>query len=142
MKRRNEFVLRASDGSILSVSEEIYRTYYRMRRNERYQEEKRQRYGVLSMDAKNFPKGMVTWVESAEDIVIRKTIREKCGQILQEEWEELSEWDKHMMRLLFFNGKTLKDTAMVLNCSRGKVINHRNKVIQQMRHRFEKEGIL
>lgn len=141
MKQRKQYVLRARDGTLVPVSEEIYREYYRLRRNERYQEEKKKKHSVISMDAIGFSVATDVCSASPEKSVEKKWQEGVQNRILSEEWKRLSQWDRRMLRLLYYEQLTLKDTAQILCCSRGKVINHRDKILKDMRERFRKEGI-
>ena len=112
-----------------------------MRRRERYQEERDRKKGVASLDAM----GYNTLLYSKKDYTkseIEEAVMEKwCWDILFDELMELSEWDKKLIGLLYFARATLNEAADAMGCSRGKVISHRNKVLFQVRNRFNREGV-
>ena len=49
-KERKCYILRAGDGTVVEVTREVYLEWYQSRRRERYQNEKKQKYGVFSLE--------------------------------------------------------------------------------------------
>ena len=136
----NRFI-RNADGSLSPVSEEVYREYHHMRRRERYQEEQKKKNGVISLDAVGYNTNFLGGRQSKES-EIEKTLMEKWQiSVLYEELDRMEPWDKRMIGLLYYSGMTIKGTAAVLGCSRGKVIGHRDKVLMRIRARFRREGV-
>ena len=134
--------LRVPNHAPVRVSGDVYRAYYHQRRKERYQDEQKKTHGTISLDAvgynTNYLSRKPVWKESE----IESALVEKWAvQVLYEELDSLSSWDKRLIGLLYFSGITLKEAASVMKCSRGKVISHRNKVLGQLRKRFISEGL-
>ena len=50
-KERKCYILRAGDGTVVEVTREVYLEWYQSRRRARYQNEKKQKYGVFSLEA-------------------------------------------------------------------------------------------
>ena len=134
--------LHVSGHDPIRVSRDVYRTYYHQRRKERYQEEQKKKHGTISLDAVGYNTNYLSrkpiWKESEIESVL---VEKWAVQVLYEELDSLSSWDKRLIGLLYFSGITLKEAASVMKCSRGKVINHRNKVLGQIKERFVREGV-
>lgn len=136
------YVLRASDGGLIHVSEEVYKAYYKMRRRERYQEEQKKKKGVISLDVAGYNTNSLSKGQAGGSEIEDAMMKKWHLKILYEELDRLVPWDKRMVGLLYFSGLTLKETAAVLGCSRGKVIAHRDKALSKIRARFHREGVL
>ena len=139
---RNDRFIRNADGSLSQVSEEVYREYHHMSRRERYQEEQKKKNGVISLDAVGYNTNFLGRKREGQSEIEETLIEKWQLSILYEELDRLASWDKRMIGLLYFSGLTIKDTAAVLGCSRGKVIGHRDKVLMRIRARFRREGVL
>lgn len=130
------------DGLPVPVVEEVYREYYHMCRRERYQEEQRKKNGTVSLDAVGYSTYFLEKRQTGGSEIEEALLKKWHIKILYEELDRLASWDKRMIGLLYFSGMTLKDTAAVLGCSRGKVIAHRDKVFLRIRARYRREGVL
>ena len=77
-------MLRAGDGTVVEVTREVYLEWYQSRRRERYQNEKKQKYSVSSLEALS-EKGMIPdgMAGSPEDTVIRKMCVEKLQSVVK-----------------------------------------------------------
>lgn len=131
----------AASCSDMFTDDELRREYYRMLRRERYQEEQKKRHGVISLDAAGYnthflsPKG---FYESGTETAMVKRL---YTDILHEELARLPAWDRRMIGLLYFSGRTVRDTARILGCSRGKIFLYRKKALEKIKRRFEAEDI-
>ena len=134
-------ILRAGNGMTVEVSEKIYQTFYRLRRKERYQEEQKKKYGVISMDAVGYNTSFLENYRCYESEIEKAMLSQWHIKILYEELDRLTSWDKRMIGLLYFREMTIKDTAKLLGCSRGKVIAHRDKVFMRIKARYRREGV-
>ena len=137
-----ERMIRDANGSVSRVSEDVYREYHRLRRKERYQEEQKKKHSVISLDAIGYNTNYLRRKQGAKSEIEEALVEQWQRNVLYEELDKLASWDKRMIGLLYFSGLTLKETAAVLGCSRGKVIDHRNKVFIRIRARFRREGVL
>ena len=72
-KERKCYILRAGDGTVVEVTREVYLEWYQSRRRERYQNEKKHKYGVFSLEALS-EKGILPdgRADSPEEMVIRE----------------------------------------------------------------------
>lgn len=138
-KERKCYVLRTSDGTVVEVTREVYLEWYQSRRRERYQNEKKQKYSVSSLEA--LPeKGMILdgMADSLEDTVIRKI----CVEKLQSVMEELAEEDVYLLYLLFFEEVTVKEAAQLCGCSRKTIANRRNRILKYLNGKLQAIGIM
>ena len=114
-KERKCYILRAGDGTVVEVTREVYLEWYQSRRRERYQNEKKQKYGVFSLEALS-EKGVLPdgRADSPEEMVIRELCVEKLRSVI----EDLTEADAYLLYLLFFEEVTVKEAAQLCGCSR------------------------
>mgnify|MGYP005804048879 FL=1 len=138
-KERRCYVLRTSDGTIVEVTREVYLEWYQSRRRERYQNEKKKKYSVSSLEALS-EKGMIPagMVDSPEDTVIRKM----CVEKLQSVMEELAEADAYLLYLLFFQEVTIMEAAQLCGCSRKTITNRRKRILKELNGKLKEMGIL
>ena len=138
-KERKCYVLRTSDGTVVEVTREVYLEWYQSRRRERYQNEKKQKYSVTSLEALS-GKGMILdgMADSLEDTVIRKI----CVEKLQSVMEELAEEDAYLLYLLFFEEVTVKEAAQLCGCSRKTIANRRNRILKYLNGKLQAIGIM
>lgn len=138
-KERRCYVLRTSDGTVVEVTREVYLEWYQSRRRERYQNEKKQKYSVFSLEALS-EKGMMPdgLADSPEDTVIRKM----CVQKLQSVMEELAEADAYLMYLLFFEEVTIKEAAQICGCSRKTIANRKKRILAKLKEKLKAKGMI
>ena len=137
-KDRKCYVLRAGDGTVVEVTREVYLEWYQSRRRERYQNEKKQKYGVSSLEALSekgiFPDGMA---DSPEDMVIRCL----CVEELYSVMEEMEEGDAYLLYLLYFEEVTVKEAAQICGCSRKTIVNRRKRILKELNEKLKAMGI-
>lgn len=138
-KERKSYVLRTKEGTVVEVNREIYLEWYQSRRRERYQLERKQRYGVASLEEMQekgeFP---LSAKDSLEDAVIRKLCIEKLYAVM----EELEEKDAYLLYLLFFEEATIKEAAQLCGCSRKTVSNRKKRILKELNEKMKKLGIM
>ena len=117
----------------------VYLEWYQSRRWERYQNEKKQKYSVSSLEALS-EKGMIPdgMADSPEDTVIRKM----CVEKLQSVMAELAEADAYLLYLLFFEEVTIKEAAQICGCSRKTIANRRKRILKELNGKLKEMGIL
>ena len=138
-KERKCYVLRTSDGTVVEVTREVYLEWYQSRRRERYQNEKKQKYSVTSLEALS-EKGMILdgMADSLEDTVIRKI----CVEKLQSVMEELAEEDAYLLYLLYFEEVTVKEAAQICGYSRKTIANRRKRILKELNEKLKEIGIM
>lgn len=138
-KERKCYVLRAGDGTVVEVTREVYLEWYQSRRRERYQNEKKQKYGVFNLEALS-EKGILPdgRVDSPEEMVIRELCVEKLRSVI----EDLTEADAYLLYLLFFEEVTVKEAAQLCGCSRKTIANRRKRILKELNGKLKEMGIL
>ena len=138
-KERKCYVLRAGDGTVVEVTREVYLEWYQSRRRERYQNEKKQKYGVFSLEALS-EKGVLPdgRADSPEGMVIRELCVEKLRSVI----EDLTEADAYLLYLLFFEEVTVKEAAQLCGCSRKTIANRRKRILKELNEKLKAMGIM
>lgn len=138
-KERKCYVLRTSNGTVVEVTREVYLEWYQSRRRERYQNEKKQKYSVSSLEALS-EKGMI--LDGMEDSLEDTVIRKMCVEKLQSVVEELAETDIYLLYLLFFEDVTVKEAAQICGCSRKTIANRRKRILKELNGKLKTMGIM
>lgn len=127
-----EFKIRINN-EFVTVNEEIYITYYKMGRRERYLEEvaivKNLSYNQL-MD-KEYPIEikMSEAQKLIEDEIVEKIMIEKVGTAIK----SLTNTERIIIYELFFNGRSIRDLAGVLGISKSTLHEQKNKILKKLR---------
>lgn len=86
-KKRNLYVLRMADGTLVEVTREVYLEWHQSRRRERYQDERSRKHGICSlneMEERGNNSGNVVDVrEGIEETVLRDLFRDKVREVLK-----------------------------------------------------------
>lgn len=137
-KERKSYVLRGNDGTLVEVTREVYLEWYQSRRRERYQDEKKKKYGVCSLDGME-EKGCCSYEPevSLEQTAIRNIFVEKIRMAL----DELPEDEAYLIYLLFFEEISVKEAAQICGCSRKTVQNRRRRILSKLRLMMESFGM-
>ncbi|MDO5425771.1 MAG: sigma-70 family RNA polymerase sigma factor [Eubacteriales bacterium] len=137
-KERKSYILRMGGGTLVEVTREVYLEWYQSRRRERYQQERKQKYGVCSLEELE-EKG--TAIVSVTDSLEETAIREMCVEKLREVMDGLPEDDAYLLYLLFFEELSVKDVAQICGCSRKTVENRRRRILQELNEKMREMGI-
>ncbi|MFZ3578831.1 sigma-70 family RNA polymerase sigma factor [Virgibacillus sp. DJP39] len=132
----------------VSVSEEIYKEYYRRNRRERYMEQDI-KVGRIDVDSEA---ETVVFVPSKEDSINRlmdqgadfdddQMIEEiLCDKatllILQEAMAELNQKEQELIQALYYKDLTVREIAMVENVSHVAVVKRHKKVLDKLKKYF------
>ncbi len=137
-KERKSYVLRGNDGTLVEVTREVYLEWYQSRRRERYQDEKKKKYGVCSLDGME-EKGCCSYEPevSLEQTAIKNIFVEKIRMAL----DELPEDEAYLIYLLFFEEISVKEAAQICGCSRKTVQNRRSRILSKLRLMMESFGM-
>lgn len=140
-KERESYVLRMGDGSLVEVTREVYLEWYQSRRRERYQEEKKRKYGVCSLD--RLEETVSAWRTAGLECsgLEESVVKEMCLEKLREGLGRIREQDAFLIRLLFFEEVTVKDAAWICGCSSRTVQNRRKRILGELRGIMEDMGI-
>lgn len=133
MADKKEFYIRVKD-ELVEVTREVYLTYYRGKRGEETQLEKIRRNHVVSYDAFDTESALGaemlidTASDEPEDIVIARLMSEK----LHDSISKLSEDERQLIYMLFFDGYSERETALKLDISSMTVHNKKNRILAKL----------
>lgn len=131
-KEREKYVIRMGDGTLVEVNREIYLEWYRSERRERYQRERDRKYGLCSIEKLHekgyFPEQLVSTKDTTQEAVLKKESWDKLKKALQ----NLPEQDARLIRLLYFEETTIKETANIFRCSRKTIQNRRKRILEKI----------
>ena len=132
-KEREKYFIRLGGSTLVEVGREIYLEWYRSERRERYQRERDRKHGVCSIN-KLHEKGY--YPEKSiylKDTTLETVLKDECWDRLENALKKLSEQEKRLVRLLYFEDMTVKKTAEIFGCSRKTIHNRREKVLEKIR---------
>lgn len=122
-------------GALVEVTEEVYLTYYRMRRRCSAVQEKDRYNGVTSYDALDTAEilGIDSIPDvnasSVEDLAMDNILRDKLQSCLS----QLTDPEQYLILALFYEGKTEREYAEILGISQKAVNKRRHKVLDKLR---------
>lgn len=120
---------------MIEVSEDVYYAYFRMERQERWQEEKKQEHEVVSYDA--LDNGETVGAEavpdltspSMEDMAIAKDLNDRLHHAVA----ALPKAERDLIRAIYFEGMTEKDYAETTGMSQTGVSYRRRKILSKLK---------
>ena len=122
---------------LVEVSEEVYLTFYRMRRREKYVVEKDRRVGVLlysELDTnETIAEEMIPdLTHNVEEDVIAKVMHTKLHHCLT----LLSETDREVLKAIYFDGLTERQVGEQMGMAQRTVNDRKHKALKQLRKMF------
>lgn len=122
-------------GKLVEVTPDVYYAYFRMERQERWQEEKQQGHAVVSYDA--LDDGETVGVEvvpdlttpSMEEAVMTREIHEKLHRAV----DALPKAERELIQAIYFDGFTEKEYAVSSGLSQQGVSYRLRKVLSKLR---------
>lgn len=132
------------DGEDVEVTEEVYKVYSSMERNERYQEEQKKEK-VISLEAiaeddMRLELLEIEFVESAEETIIADEIEQEKELMFYRLHKAIATLDideQRLIRLIFFKKKTERDVAEYFHISQPAVHKRKLKVLQKLKNFIE-----
>lgn len=123
------------EGKLVEVTPEVYYAYFRMERQERWQEEKQQGHAVVSYDA--LDDGETVGVEvvpdlttpSMEEAVMTREIHEKLHRAV----DALPKAERELIQAIYFDGFTEKEYAVSSGLSQQGVSYRLRKILSKLR---------
>ena len=123
------------EGKLIEVTPDVYYAYFRMERQERWQEEKQQGHAVVSYDA--LDDGETVGVEvvpdlttpSMEEAVMTREIHEKLHRAL----DALPKAERELIQAIYFDGFTEKEYAVSSGLSQQGVSYRLRKILSKLR---------
>ena len=124
------------EGKLVEVTPDVYYAYFRMERQERWQEEKQQGHAVMSYDA--LDDGETVGVEvvpdlttpSMEEAVMTREIHEKLHRAL----DALPKAERELIQAIYFDGFTEKEYAVSSGLSQQGVSYRLRKILSKLRN--------
>ena len=122
-------------GKLVEVTPDVYYAYFRMERQERWQEEKQQGHAVMSYDA--LDDGETVGVEvvpdlttpSMEEAVMTREINEKLHRAV----DALPKAERELIQAIYFDGFTEKEYAVSSGLSQQGVSYRLRKILSKLR---------
>ena len=123
------------EGKLVEVTPDVYYAYFRMERQERSQEEKKQRNEVLSYDA--LDNGETVGIEAVPDLTSpsmeeRAVTREICEK-LHRAVDALPRAERELIQAIYFDGFTEKEYAVSSGLSQQGVSYRLRKILSKLR---------
>ena len=123
------------EGKLVEVTPDVYYAYFRMERQERWQEEKQQGHAVMSYDA--LDDGETVGVEvvpdlttpSMEEAVMTREIHEKLHRAV----DALPKAERELIQAIYFDGFTEKEYAVSSGLSQQGVSYRLRKILSKLR---------
>ena len=123
------------EGKLVEATPDVYYAYFRMERQERWQEEKQQGHAVMSYDA--LDDGETVGVEvvpdlttpSMEEAVMTREIHEKLHRAL----DALPKAERELIQAIYFDGFTEKEYAVSSGLSQQGVSYRLRKILSKLR---------
>jgi RNA polymerase sigma factor (sigma-70 family) len=123
------------EGKLVEVTPDVYYAYFRMERQERWQEEKQQGHAVVSYDA--LDDGETVGMEvvpdlttpSMEEAVMTREIYEKLHRAL----DALPKAERELIQAIYFDGFTEKEYAVSSGLSQQGVSYRLRKILSKLR---------
>ena len=134
MADKEQYIIKV-EGKLVEVSPEVYYAYFCMKRQERTQEEKKQRNGVLSYDAMD--NGETVGLESIADMVTpsmeEQAMAKELNERLHHAVEALPKPERELIKAIYFDGVTEKDFAEASRMSQQGVNYRRRKILSKLK---------
>lgn len=138
MAEKKEYLIKVQ-GQLVPVTEEVYLTYYRMKRRELHLEEKDAKHGVfhysaLDTDETNGEDAIPDLSSPrVEDVVTDKLIAEKLHQCLA----QLAKEEQELIFTLFFHNKSEHQLASETGIPRMTIHNRKKRILARLKKLME-----
>lgn len=134
MTDKEKYMIRIQ-GNLIEVSADVYYAYFRMERQERWQEEKKQEHGVMSYDA--LDNSETVGAENVVDVVApsmeEQTIARELNDRLHHAVEALPKVDRDLIRAIYYDGQTEKEYAESTGMSQTGISYRLRKILSKLK---------
>lgn len=134
MADKEKYIIKV-EGKLVEVSPDIYYAYFRMERQERGQEEKKQRNAVGSYDALDTEE--TTGAEAMPDLIVpsleHQIISREIRDTLHQVVEALPKAERELIKAIYFDGKSEADYAKASGMSQTGVSYRRRKILSKLK---------
>ena len=130
-------------GQLIEVSEDVYYAYFRMERQERWQEEKKVEHNVLSYDALDNPEtlGIENVVDAPaltlEELAEAHELRDR----VQHAVDLLPRAERNLIRAIYYEELSEREVAKWHGVSQNKIFKQRKRALANLRMLLEVAGI-
>ena len=122
-------------GKLIEVTEDVYYAYFRMERQERWQEEKKQEHEVVSYDA--LDNGEMNGVEAIQDMATPSmdelAIAKELNERLHHAVAALPKEERDLIRSIYFEGQTEEDYGKMTGMSQTGISYRRRKILSKLK---------
>lgn len=134
MADKKKYVIQIQ-GQLIEVSEDVYYAYFRMDRQERWQEEKKQSHDVVSYDA--LDNGEMVGLESIpdttspslEEITIANELRDRIRHAVA----ALPKAERELIHAIYYEGMTEREYAQKYGISQMGANKQRRKILSKLK---------
>ena len=123
------------EGKLVEVTPEVYYTYFRMERQERWQEEKQQGHDVFSYDA--LDDGEMVGMEAVPDLTSPSmeelAISQDLSTRLHHAMAALPRDERELIQAIYFEGISERDYAKQKGISQRGANKQRRKILSKMK---------
>ena len=122
-------------GNPINVTEDVYDAYFRMERQERWQEEKKQEHEVVSYDAMDTEETVGAEAiqdmssPSMEELAIAKELNERLHHAVA----ALPKAERDLIRAIYFEGLTEEDYGKKTGLSQTGISYRRRKILSKLK---------
>lgn len=134
MAEKERYVINIQ-GRLIEVSEDVYYAYFRMERQERWQEEKKMEHKVMSYDSLDDQEmlGIENVVDvtapTLEEIAEAHELRDRVRNAV----ELLPKAERDIIRAIYYEELTERDVAESEGVSQNKIFKQRQKALAKLR---------
>lgn len=134
MADREKYIIKV-EGKLVEVSQEVYFAYFRMERQERWQEEKQREHGVMSYDALDDEEmvGLEDVVDTAspglEDAVIAGELRDRLRNAIA----SLPKEDRELIQAIYYEGMSERAHAKQHGISQNCAYKRRRRILSRLK---------
>lgn len=134
MAEKDKYIIKV-EGTLVEVTPEVYYSYFRMERQERWQEEKLQGHDVVSYDALDNTETVGVEVlpdlklPSMEKVIMTREIYEKLHRAV----DALPKEERDLIHAIYFEGKSEREYARILGISQNSTLKRRRKILAKLK---------
>jgi len=134
MADKEQYIIKV-EGNPVEVTPEVYYTYYRMARQERGQEEKKQRNGVFSYDALDTGEtvGLEAIPDSITPSVEETLVSKELKACLHRAIDNLPRAERELIEAIYFQGMSEREYAKHVGISQAGVSHRLRKTLSKIR---------
>ena len=123
------------EGKLIEVTRDVYYAYFRMGRQERGQEEKKQRHVMVSYDALDTEE--TTGAETMPDLIApspeQQIIAQEIREALHRAVETLPRSERELVKAIYFDGLTEQQYAETVGFSQQRISYRLRKILSKLK---------